>query len=50
MRTLRHLTLAAFGLITASAPIAAYTGYYAPHCTDAVVWSLSGNHLQYVCY
>jgi len=49
MKTLRTLYIVTLALVGASAPIAAYTGYYAPHCTNAVVWTLSGYHYQYVC-
>lgn len=50
MKTLRALYVAAIALAGASAPIAALTGYYAPYCAQAVVWTLSGYHSQYVCY
>ena len=33
-----------------SVPVAAYTGYYAPACGWATVWSLSGAHYQYLCF
>jgi hypothetical protein len=50
MKTLRNLYLAALALVALSAPIAAFTGYYAPTCANAHVWTLSGYHTQYVCY
>ena len=50
MTTLRNLYLAALALVGLSAPIAAYTGYYAPECAHALVWTLSGYHYQYVCH
>jgi len=49
MKTLRALYVAAIALVGASAPIAALTGYYAPYCAQAVVWTLSGYHVQNVC-
>jgi hypothetical protein len=50
MPTLRQFTFAILALIGASVPVAAYTGYYAPACAFATVWSLSGTHYQYVCF
>jgi hypothetical protein len=50
MPTLRQFTFAALALIGASVPLAAYTGFYAPACTFATVWTLSGVHYQYVCF
>jgi hypothetical protein len=50
MLKLRNVYLAALGLIGASVPLAAYTGYYAPACAWSTVWSLSGYHYQYVCF
>ena len=50
MLTLRNLYLAVLGLISASVPVAAYTGYYAPACGWSTVWTLSGVHYQYVCF
>jgi hypothetical protein len=50
MRTLRQTSFALLALIGASVPLAAYTGYYAPACTFATVWTLSGYHYQYVCF
>ncbi len=50
MPTLRHATFAVLGLLGASVPVAAYTGYYAPACGWATVWSLSGAHYQYLCF
>ena len=49
MKTLRTLYVATLALVGASAPIAALTGYYAPYCAPAVVWTLSGYHVQNVC-
>ena len=48
--TLRNVTFAVLALLGASVPVAAYTGYYAPACGWATVWSLSGIHYQYVCF
>jgi hypothetical protein len=42
MHQLRTLTLAALALAAASAPIGAYTGYYAPNCHWSAVWAPSG--------
>jgi hypothetical protein len=50
MPTLRQVTIALLALIGASVPLAAYTGYYAPACTFATVWTLTGAHYQYVCF
>ena len=51
MPTLRqHLALRLLALIGASAPVAAYTGYYAPACGYATVWSLSGCALPNMCF
>jgi hypothetical protein len=50
MSKLRILYLIAFALVDLSAPIGAYTGYYAPSCGDAPVWTLSGSETQYVCF
>jgi hypothetical protein len=50
METLRTLYVGAVALVGASAPLAALTGYYAPYCAQAVVWTFSGYHVQYVCY
>jgi hypothetical protein len=50
MPTLRQFTFAVLALIGASVPLAAYTGYYAPACTFATVWTLTGSHYQYVCF
>jgi hypothetical protein len=50
MPTLRQFSLAALALIGASVPLAAYTGYFAPACAFATVWTLGGYHYQYVCF
>lgn len=50
MFTLRNFSFGLLALIGASVPVAAYTGYYAPVCAWSTVWSLSGNHYQYVCF
>jgi hypothetical protein len=50
MKTVGNLYLAALALVGLSAPIAAYTGYYAPICAHAMAWTLTGYHTQYVCY
>ena len=50
MPTLRQFTFAALALIGASVPMAAYTGYLAPACAYANVWTLTGLHYQYVCF
>jgi len=50
MKTLRMIYLGTLALVGLSAPIAAYTGYYAPICANGLVWTLSGYHYQYVCY
>jgi hypothetical protein len=50
MPTLRQFTFAVLALTGASVPLAAYTGYYAPACSFATVWTLSGAHYQYVCF
>ncbi len=50
MTKLRILYLVAFAIVALSAPIGAYTGYYAPLCGDATVWTLSGYQTQYVCF
>ena len=50
MLKLRNLSYAVLALLGASVPVAAYTGYYAPACGLATVWSLSGTHYQYVCF
>jgi hypothetical protein len=50
MSTLRHVSFAAVALIGASVPIAAYTGYLAPACAFATVWTVTGYHYQYVCF
>ena len=50
MTTLRHLYLTALALVGASAPIGAYTGYYAPECANSLIWTLTGYHYQYVCF
>jgi hypothetical protein len=49
MTTLRNLYLAALAIVAISAPIAAYTGYYAPVCGYASVWTFSGYTYEYVC-
>jgi hypothetical protein len=48
--TLRKLYLAVLALIALAVPIAAYSGYYAPDCGFASVWTISGTAYQYVCY
>jgi hypothetical protein len=50
MLKFENLALAALALIGASVPIAAYTGYYAPSCDWATVWTLGGYDYQYVCF
>lgn len=50
MKTLGNFYLATLALVAASAPVAALTGLYAPHCANALVWTLTGYHYQYVCY
>jgi hypothetical protein len=50
MITLRNFAFAVLALIGASVPLAAFTGYYAPACGWFTVWTLSGNHYQYVCF
>jgi hypothetical protein len=50
MLNLRNLASAALALAGASVPLAAYSGYYAPTCSLAGVWSLAGYHYQYVCF
>ncbi len=50
MPMLRQAVVALLALIGASVPLAAYTGLYAPACSFATVWSLSGIHYQYLCF
>ena len=50
MPKLRQLTFAVLALIGASVPVAAYTGYLAPACAFATVWTVTGFHYQYVCF
>jgi hypothetical protein len=50
MTTLRNFYLGMLSLVGASAPIAAYTGYYAPDCGWSSVWTFSGYAQQLVCY
>lgn len=50
MTKLRILYLLVLALVALSAPIGAYTGYYAPRCGEAPVWSFSGYAPQYVCF
>jgi hypothetical protein len=50
MPKLRQLTFAVLALIGASVPVAAYTGYVAPACAFATVWTVTGFHYQYVCF
>jgi hypothetical protein len=50
MRTLRQTSFALLALIGASVPLAAFTGYYAPACSFATVWTLTGYQYQYVCF
>jgi hypothetical protein len=50
MPKLRQLTLALLGLLGASVPLAAYTGFLAPACGWSTVWTFSGYAYQYVCY
>jgi hypothetical protein len=47
---LRQSIFAVLALIATSVPIVAYTGYYAPSCGFATVWTLTGYHYQYVCF
>ena len=50
MKSLGNFYLALLALVGAWAPIAALTGLYAPYCTKALVWTLTGYHYQNVCY
>ena len=45
MSMLRQTIFAVLALIGASVPLAAYTGFYAPACTFATVWTLSRHSL-----
>lgn len=50
MTMLRQVSFAALALIGASVPVAAFTGYLAPACRFATVWTVAGYHYQYVCF
>jgi hypothetical protein len=50
MTTLRQAVFAILALIGASVPVAALTGYLAPACGFATVWTITGYHYQYVCF
>jgi hypothetical protein len=50
MPTLRQVIFAVLLVSGGSVPLAAYTGYYAPACSYATVWTLTGAHYQYVCF
>ena len=50
MSMLRQTIFAVLALIGASVPLAAYTGFYAPACSFATAWTLSGVQYQYVCF
>ena len=50
MPVFRQLTVAVLIVIGASVPVATYSGYLAPVCTYATVWTITGYHYQYVCF
>jgi hypothetical protein len=50
MPILSQAIFAILTLIGASVPVAAYTGYLAPACGFATVWTVTGYHYQYVCF